>query len=110
MCLAEPGQIGFYRSSDLKTWRSSGRLQKADLGTLECPNLFPMNLHGADGKITGEKWILMCGANGTAGGFTTGDEAECGAEVGYIEGDDEAVAGLCDGVCGVLTIGWRVRR
>jgi levanbiose-producing levanase len=72
MCLAEPGQIGFYRSSDLKSWKSSGSLLRADLGTLECPNLFPLHLHGSDGKIAGDKWILLCGANGTARGFTTG--------------------------------------
>jgi levanase len=72
MCLAEPGQIGFYRSSDLKSWKSSGSFQNDDLGTLECPNLFPLHLHGSGGKTTGDKWILLCGANGTARGFTTG--------------------------------------
>jgi levanase len=90
MCLAEPGQIGFYRSSDLKSWKSSGSLKNSDLGTLECPNMFPLTLHGADGRTVGEKWILMCGANGTAGGFTTGTHYWVGAFDGERFVADEA--------------------
>jgi levanase len=96
MCLAEPGQIAFYRSSDLKSWKSSGNLQNAELGTLECPNLFPLHLHGADGKITGEKWVLLCGANGTASGFTTGTHYWVGAFDGHNFQPDEGAGRWLD--------------
>ena len=96
MCLAEPGQIGFYRSSDLKSWKSSGSLQNAELGTLECPNLFPLHLHGSDGKIAGEKWVLLCGANGTASGFTTGTRYWVGAFDGHNFQPDEGAGRWLD--------------
>ena len=97
MCLAEPGQIGFYRSSDLKSWKSSGSLKNAELGTLECPNLFPLHLHGPEGKIVDEKWILLCGANGTASGFTTGTHYWVGAFDGHNFQPDEGAGRWLDG-------------
>ncbi|GAB1213292.1 hypothetical protein ATERTT37_002441 [Aspergillus terreus] len=71
--LAEGTYIGFYISSDLKTWHfisafspiSSG----VDLGTLECPDFYQINL---DGDTTKRVWILAVGANGDQYGKTTG--------------------------------------
>ena len=97
MCLAEPGQIGFYRSSDLKSWKTSGSLKNAELGTLECPNLFPLHLHSPDEKIVGEKWVLLCGANGTASGFTTGTHYWVGAFDGHNFQPDEGAGRWLDG-------------
>ena len=97
MCLAEPGQIGFYRSSNLKSWKPSGSLQNAELGTLECPNLFPLHLHGPDRKIAGEKWVLLCGANGTASGFTTGTHYWVGDFDGHTFQPDERAGRWLDG-------------
>ncbi len=97
MCLAEPGQIGFYRSSDLKSWKPSGSLQNAELGTLECPNLFPLHLHGPDGKIASEKWVLLCGANGTSSGFTTGTHYWVGGFDGHNFEPDERAGSWLDG-------------
>lgn len=96
MCLAEPGQIGFYRSSDLKSWKSSGSLKNAELGTLECPNLFPLHLHDPDGKIAGEKWVLLCGANGMDSGFTTGTHYWVGAFDGHDFQPDEGAGRWLD--------------
>jgi levanbiose-producing levanase len=97
MCLAEPGQIGFYRSSDLKSWKPSGSLQNAELGTLECPNLFPLHLHGPDRKIASEKWVLLCGANGTSSGFTTGTHYWVGGFDGHNFEPDERAGRWLDG-------------
>jgi levanase len=97
MCLAEPGQIGFYRSSDLKSWKFSGSLKNAELGTLECPNLFTLHLHDPDGKITGEKWVLLCGANGTTKGFTTGTHYWVGVFDGHTFQPDEGTGRWLDG-------------
>jgi levanase len=97
VCLAEPGQIGFYRSSDLKSWKSSGSLQNAELGTLECPNLFPLHLHSPDGRIASEKWVLLCGANGTASGFTTGTHYWVGGFDGHNFQPDDGAGRWLDG-------------
>ena len=97
MSLAEPGQIGFYRSSDLKSWKSSGAFQNAGLGTLECPNLFALPLHGKDGTTVSEKWVLWCGANGTASGFTTGTHYWLGTFDGHRFEPDEADGAWLDG-------------
>ena len=47
-------------------------MARTDLGTLECPHLFPLHLYNPDGTTTEDKWVLLCGANGTSQGFTTG--------------------------------------
>ncbi|KAL5585736.1 hypothetical protein FOVSG1_013428 [Fusarium oxysporum f. sp. vasinfectum] len=66
MSLAEGGKIGFYISKDLKiSAYTSGFVPgdaKVDLGTLECPDLYPIDL---DGDTTKRTWILAVGANGS---------------------------------------------
>jgi levanbiose-producing levanase len=81
----------------LKSWKPSGSLQNAELGTLECPNLFPLHLHGPDGKIASEKWVLLCGANGTSSGFTTGTHYWVGGFDGHNFEPDERAGSWLDG-------------
>ena len=76
---------------------ASGSLKNAELGTLECPNLFPLHLHGPDGRIVGEKWILLCGANGTASGFTTGTHYWVGAFDGHERFEPDEAGPWLDG-------------
>lgn len=62
MSLAEGNKIGFYTSPDLKTWNymSEFNPENPDLGILECPDLYQINL---DGDTTKRTWILAAGAN-----------------------------------------------
>ncbi|WZH45785.1 glycosyl hydrolase [Fusarium acuminatum] len=65
MALAEGSKIGFYASEDLKTWEyMSGFVPgdgDIDLGILECPDLYQIDL---DGDTTKRTWVLAMGANG----------------------------------------------
>jgi len=72
MCLAEIGKISIYTSPDLKKWTYRSAMSRSDLGTLECPNMIQLHLYDDAGSNIGDKWILLCGANGTAKGFTVG--------------------------------------
>lgn len=72
MCLAEIGKISIYTSPDLKKWTYRSALVRSDLGTLECPNMIQLHLYDQEGRVVGNKWILLCGANGTEKGFTVG--------------------------------------
>jgi levanase len=72
MSLAEVGKLSVYSSVDLKNWVHKSAMARMDLGTLECPHLFPLHLYNSDGTTTEDKWVLLCGANGTSQGFTTG--------------------------------------
>lgn len=71
--LAEGDRIGFYTSPNLKTWTFVSSFSPGDngvdLGTLECPDLFQIDLDGNSGSRT---WILSMGANGYLRGRTTG--------------------------------------
>jgi levanase len=71
--LAEGSKIGFYTSSDLTTWTYVSGFSPidsgVDLGTLECPDMFQINL---DGSSVSRFWILAVGANGYLYGKTTG--------------------------------------
>ncbi|KAL2209714.1 hypothetical protein CC79DRAFT_1367889 [Sarocladium strictum] len=73
MSLAEGGRIGFYTSKDLKTWTYTSDFVPGngniDLGILECPDLFQIDLDGDSSKRT---WLLVSGANGYRFGRTTG--------------------------------------
>ncbi|KAG5754687.1 hypothetical protein H9Q72_001418 [Fusarium xylarioides] len=73
MSLAEGDKIGFYTSTDLKTWSYVSEFKPGnagvDLGTLECPDLYEMDL---DGDSTKRTWILAMGANGYRYNRTTG--------------------------------------
>lgn len=72
MSLAEVGKLSIYSSSDLRTWKYESAIIRSDLGTMECPHLFQLHLYHADGTKNGDKWVLLCGANGASSGFTTG--------------------------------------
>ena len=65
MALAEGNKIGFYSSSNLKTWAyRSGFIPQdsgVDLGLLECPDLYQLDVDGDPSKRT---WVLAAGANG----------------------------------------------
>ena len=69
MALAEGDKIGFYSSPDLKTWTYLSDFQRDDLGTLECPDLFPMAVDGDPNRI---RWVLAASANGSGYGRSTG--------------------------------------
>ena len=69
MVLAEGHRLGFYRSPDLKHWTYASDFARDDLGTLECPDLFPMSVDGDPSRST---WILGTSANGSSTGGTTG--------------------------------------
>ena len=72
MSIAEVGKLSVYSSADLKNWVYESAIARTDLGTLECPHLFQLHLYNPDGTTTEDKWVLLCGANGTSQGFTTG--------------------------------------
>lgn len=69
MALAEGEKIGMYTSTDLKDWHYSSGIERTGLGTLECPELFQLDLDGDPSKRT---WVLAASANGSEEGFTTG--------------------------------------
>ncbi|KUL92247.1 hypothetical protein ZTR_02326 [Talaromyces verruculosus] len=73
MSLAEGNKIGFYTSPDLKTWTYTSDFIPAggdvDLGILECPDLYQLDL---DGDSTKRTWILAMSANGYLYNRTTG--------------------------------------
>ncbi|WP_260982518.1 glycoside hydrolase family 32 protein [Arthrobacter sp. U41] len=69
MALAEGGKIGMYTSTDLKAWQYASGIERTGLGTLECPELFQLDLDGDPSKRT---WVLAASANGSEEGFTTG--------------------------------------
>lgn len=70
MSLAEPNKISIYTSPDLKHWTPASGLVRTDLGTMECPNMFPLHLCDAKGRVVADKWVLLCGANGHPTGRT----------------------------------------
>ncbi|MGW2647284.1 glycoside hydrolase family 32 protein [Streptomyces sp. NPDC001393] len=63
MALAERDRIGFYHSTDLKSWTSAGSYLKDGVGVLECPDLF--RITADDGTA---KWVLGASADGTRSG------------------------------------------
>ncbi|KAK9427109.1 hypothetical protein V1505DRAFT_381301 [Lipomyces doorenjongii] len=57
MALAEGNKIGFYTSSNLKTWTYiSGFFPQVDLGVLECPDLYQLDV---DGDATKRTWVSI---------------------------------------------------
>jgi levanbiose-producing levanase len=71
--LAEGNKIGFYISADLRAWAYASGFYPidfgVDLGLLECPDMYQIDL---DGNNTKRSWILSVGANGYRYGKTTG--------------------------------------
>ncbi|MFC9926259.1 glycoside hydrolase family 32 protein [Streptomyces sp. NPDC127190] len=64
MALAEGTGIGFYHSTDLRSWTRAGGFHKEGIGTLECPDLFRITTD--DGSVT--TWVLGASADGTGSG------------------------------------------
>lgn len=69
MILAEGHKLGMYTSKDLKSWRYASGFERSGLGTLECPDLFQLDVDGDPAKRT---WVLAASANGSEEGRTTG--------------------------------------
>jgi levanbiose-producing levanase len=69
MLLAEGHKIGFYTSQDLKQWNYVSGFDRENLGILECPDFFQMDIDGDPARRT---WVLAASANGAADGRTTG--------------------------------------
>ncbi|QQQ64046.1 glycoside hydrolase family 32 protein [Paenarthrobacter ureafaciens] len=61
---AEGQKLGFYASTDLRSWQRVGEFVRTDLGVLECPDLFRMT---ADDGTT--HWVLGTSANGKGRGL-----------------------------------------
>ncbi|QWU15993.1 levanbiose-producing levanase [Paenibacillus sophorae] len=69
MLLAERDKVGFYTSSNLKDWEYTSSFVRQDIGIIECPDIFQLNV---DGNSDNKKWVLMIGGNGFNYGVTTG--------------------------------------
>ena len=59
--IAERDRVSFYTSADLKNWSRTWEYVNPGIGTIECPDLFP--LRADDGTI---KWVFGVSANGYA--------------------------------------------
>ncbi|WP_406208603.1 glycoside hydrolase family 32 protein [Streptomyces sp. NBC_01017] len=64
MTLAENDKVGFYHSTDLKSWTYVSGFVKGGIGVLECPDLF--RITADDGTA---KWVLGVSANGKGSGL-----------------------------------------
>jgi levanase len=69
MVLAEGRRIGFYTSPDLVHWTYRSDFARDDLGTLECPDLFPITSAADPGHV---RWVLGASAGGAAPGSGRG--------------------------------------
>ncbi|MEV3936584.1 GH32 C-terminal domain-containing protein [Glycomyces sp. NPDC049804] len=58
MALAENDKIGFYRSTDLKTWTYTEGFIRGGMGVFECPDLFYLESATGPGR-----WVLGASAN-----------------------------------------------
>ena len=59
--IAERDRVSFYTSADLKNWSRTWEYVNPGIGTIECPDLFP--LRADDGTL---KWVFGVSANGYA--------------------------------------------
>lgn len=64
MTLAENDKVGFYHSTDLRSWAYVSGFVKGGIGVLECPDLF--RITAGDGTV---KWVLGVSANGKGSGL-----------------------------------------
>ncbi len=69
MLLAEGHKLGFYTSTNLKDWKYASSFERSNLGILECPDFYQMDVDGDPAKRT---WVLAASANGASEGRTTG--------------------------------------
>ena len=72
LSLAEAGKLSIYASSDLRQWSYKSGMLRNDLGQMECPNMFQLHIYNEDGSYNSDKWVLLCGGDGSSGGFTRG--------------------------------------
>jgi levanbiose-producing levanase len=63
MALAENDKIGFYRSTNLKSWVYTEGFIKQGIGVLECPDLFYLESATGPGR-----WVLGASANSKGSG------------------------------------------
>ncbi|MGG3574497.1 glycoside hydrolase family 32 protein [Bacillus gobiensis] len=68
MLMAERDKVGFYTSYNLKEWTYVSTFVRDDIGIIECPDLFELNI---DGNPANKKWVLLLGGNGFNYGRTT---------------------------------------
>lgn len=59
--IAERDRVSFYTSADLKDWSRTWEYVNPGIGTIECPDLFP--IRADDGTL---KWVFGVSANGYA--------------------------------------------
>ncbi|TDN91648.1 GH32 C-terminal domain-containing protein [Microbacterium sp. BK668] len=59
--IAERDRVSFYTSPDLRNWTRRWEYVNAGIGTIECPDLFP--IRADDGTV---KWVFGVSANGYA--------------------------------------------
>jgi levanbiose-producing levanase len=108
MALAEGSKIGFYTSKDLKSWSYvSGFFPEdlgVDLGTLECPDMFQIDL---DGNSASRSWILAMGGNGYLSGRPTGTAYWVGTWNGTLfTAKNKAPQWMDDGPDFYATVSW----
>lgn len=72
MSLAEGNKIGLYTSPNLHDWTYRSGMFSSNFGGMECPNMIQLHLYNADGSYSLDKWVLLCGADGSGTGFTGG--------------------------------------
>ena len=89
LSLAEAGKLSIYASSDLRHWTYKSGMLRNDIGQMECPNLFQLHVYNADGSSSGDKWVLLCGGDGTPAGFTRGTHYWVGSFDGTTFAPDE---------------------
>ncbi len=75
--IAERDRVSFYVSRDLKTWSREWEWVNSGIGTIECPDLFP--IRADDGTV---KWVFGVSANG----FATGEPATFAYWTGSFDG------------------------
>lgn len=69
MVLSEGRKLGFYTSSDLRAWTYQSGFETRGIGTVECPDLFQIDLNGDPARPV---WVLAASASREATGGTTG--------------------------------------
>lgn len=69
LVLAEGQKLGIYTSPDLRRWTYESGVQTADIGTVECPDLFQLDVNGDPAEPV---WVLAASANRATSAGTTG--------------------------------------
>lgn len=75
--IAERDRVSFYTSPDLKTWSRAWEHVNTGIGTIECPDLFP--IRADDGTV---RWVFGVSANG----YATNEPATFAYWIGSFDG------------------------